>query len=822
MGPLILCITASAGAGKTHRLTEAFLELLASSPPQKERLRQIVAITFTNKAAQEMKDRILRRLKENALGLSHDMEAEEARAWLDLILERYGDLQVRTIDSLVFTFVRALALELGGNPDLEVTFDRDGFLDRCLDSLLSRIPWGKGSALEDLMRELVRCYLELEKRRGVRIEGPLRRRIKELFDQEGDPQWDGPSVEELRGKLEACARELLAHLGDLPKGRDKTLDILRDPLGHIDGDYAFWRGRLRTPGLTPEAQRLYAEILDLRGTYLRAKARARLRPYMQVLSHLRGEVTRRLREEGVLLAGEWNRLLRDHFEREGVPWALYKVGYPIRHLMIDEFQDTSRGQWEVLRPVVENALSEGGTLLYVGDQKQAIYGWRGGDWRLLREVVEGDLPSVPPEGRRREALRKNYRSLEGIVAFCNRLFSSLGDPLWVKETLGEVLGKDLPEEVQAGLCRALSENFADVLQEAVRGDGGEVHLRSFMGKKEEILPQIRETLVREVGEAFRARPKGVCVLVRTNDQGEEVASWLSAAGIPVVTENSLRLRRSPLVKGITCLLRFLDYPGDDLALWGALMSGIFDDLPHLPRESLSLFLREERAEVSLYRAFRDRFPEAFELYLRPLLAKVGFLAPYELCREALRRLSLFDRFPEAIPILRRFLEVVLTAEKDGILSLPDFLRYWEGEGGEQRIGVPEGIEAVRVMTIHKAKGLEFPVVFVPFTNWRLDPPTLCRGPDGGLWYLAGPLPPDLMALKAQKKMEAILEALNLLYVAVTRAQERLYLYVTSYMRGKGEDRNYLSYVLREMLRRADEDPRGAEDSDPRCRPSGEA
>lgn len=818
-GPFIICLTASAGAGKTHHLTEKLLELLASSPPQRDRLREIVAITFTNKAAEEMRERLLKRLKENALGLRRDMEPEEARAWLDLILQRYGDLQVRTIDSLAFTFVRALALELGGNPELKVILKADRFLDRCFDALLSRVPWGMGSRIEETLKEMVRCYLELEQRKGMRIEGALRERVKDLLGHEPGGPPRGHSLRELKERIEDCARELLPLVEPFLKKRDKGRDILRDPIRHLDKDHAFWKGGLFQKGLPPQARSLYAEILVLRKQYLKEKARGRLEPYLEVLSHLREELQARLRDEGVLLAGDWNRLLKDHFEKEGVAYALYKVGYPIRHLLIDEFQDTSRVQWETLKPLVENALSEGGSLIYVGDQKQAIYGWRGGDWRLLKEVVERDIPSVPPEGRIKEALRKNFRSLAGIVHFCNRLFSPLSDPGWVRGVVSKILNERLPQDTIEGLCELLKENFSDVAQEPVRGEGGEVILHEFLGRKEEIYLEIKECLTEEVKDAFAHCPKGVCILVRSNEQAEEVASWLSSEGIPVVTENSLRLRRSRLIKGVVCLLRFLDYPGDDLALWGALMSGLFDDLPGLSRESLSLFLQEGRPRTSLYRAFKTRFPEAFDLYLKPLLEQVGFLAPYELCREVAERLGLAERFPLAGAILRRFFEVLLRAEKEGIRSLPEFLRFWEEEGMEQRIGVPEGVEAVRVITIHKAKGLEFPVVFIPFTNWKLEPQRIVKGPEGDLLYLSGPLPPDLLAFKAQKKMETFLEALNLLYVATTRAQERLYLYVTCYLKGNGEDKGYLSYVLKEMLRYIGEDPRRSEDSHPRTRPS---
>lgn len=810
--PSILCLKASAGAGKTHRLTREFLALLSSSPPHRERLRQIVAITFTNKAAQEMRERIIGELKRNALGLQQGMGRELARGWLELILERYGDLQVRTIDSLVFTFVKALAFELGRQPELEVTFNRDEILDRCFDRILARIQWGEGSELERVLSELLRCFLELEKRSGLKVETSLRQRIKELFEK-GDLTVSGDSdLEEMGRRIEELARRLLLCLKPTDYGRGKAREILEAPMRYLDRDYAFWRGR-GLKGPSGSVKLLYLELIRLRDQYLRERARARLRPYVELLGHLREELDRMTRQEGLLLGGDWNRLLKEHLEREGVPYALYKLGFPIRHILIDEFQDTADSQWHTLRPIIENALSEGGTLLYVGDQKQAIYGWRGGNWRLLEGVLQEEFPSVPPEGRRKEFLDRNFRSLREIVEFNNRLFQPLSNIDWVRELLKKLLGEDIPEGILMEFSRALAANFSDVQQKPLKGKGGRVIRREFVGRKEEILPQIREALLEEVSRSFRDRSRGIAILVRTNEQAEEVACWLSESGIPVVTENSLRLRRSPLIKGMVSLLKFLNYPGDDLALWGALASGLLDDLQGLPRTEIETFLGQERGELSLYRAFRIRFPEGFSLYLEPLLKRVGFLAPYELCQEIMERLDLFGRFPQDTPILKRFLEVVFLAERSGVLSLPGFLEFWEREGAEQRIGIPEGIEAVRIMTIHRAKGLEFPVVFIPFTNWKLDNPNIVRNERGELLYLTNPLPQDLQILRARSRMEEILESLNLLYVATTRAVEALHLYVTCYRSGNSIDRGYVSFILRELLK-AHEGVGEAEDRDP--------
>jgi len=801
VGPSVVCLRASAGAGKTHRLTEEFLLLLSLHPPDREYLRQIVAITFTNKAAAEMKERIIGRLKGIALRLEGGMAPERAAGWLEVILRHYGDFHVRTIDSLVYAFLRALALEVGVRPQLEVTFREEEVLDRCFDALLCRVDGQGDGGLRGWLEELVQCYLLIEKRSGLRIEGALRRRLHELFPrtEEGVLLRDSP-LEEVRRRIGELSRDLLS-TADPELLRPKAREVLEAPLDHLEKDLAFWRGKAFKAPPPPEVEALYRRILELRETYIRERPRARLLPYLRVLALLKEEVDRIAREEGVLLGGRWITLLKGHLEELSASYAFLKFGSRIRYFLIDEFQDTDRLQWETLRPLVEEALSQGGGLFYVGDPKQAIYGWRGSDWRLFGKAIREDFPTVPPDGRREELLGRNYRSLERIVDFNNRLFALLADGDFSRDMARGILGKEASAEHIEEFTSILREGFGDVRQGCVRGPGGTVRVTPFCAPKEELYPKVRQRLSQEVPRVWRERGEGVAVLVRNNEQAEEVATWLQAEGVPVVTENSLRLKRSQLVKGVVALLRFLDYPPDDLALWGALSSRIFHDLEGLPSESLEAFLAEGGWSPPLYKAFSARFPRGFQQHLQPLLRRVGYVAPYELVREVFRRLRLLERFPEEAPLLWRLLEVVFRSERAGVGSLSAFLAFWQQEGMEQRVGLPEGLEAVRVMTIHKAKGLQFPVVFVPFTNWRLRLPEFLRTEDGELLYLTNPLPPDLVALRLRKKMDEAVEALNLLYVATTRAMEELHLYVTCYPQGKGVNRGFLSAWLKEMLDR---------------------
>ena len=195
--PQIHYLRASAGAGKTYQLTIRFLSLLAGIEPSAEALRQIVAITFTNRAAAEMKERIIVTLKQMALGeanadrLSHDtgLRPPDAASWLDTILAHFSDFHVRTIDSLVYALLRAFSLEMGMRPDLELTFDYDAILNQCFDRFLSRTEWVAGDQRYQLLCALLETYLKIEEAEGMVVERGIRRRLLELYEKA-----DGPVV----------------------------------------------------------------------------------------------------------------------------------------------------------------------------------------------------------------------------------------------------------------------------------------------------------------------------------------------------------------------------------------------------------------------------------------------------------------------------------------------------------------------------------------------------------------------------------------------------------------------------------------------------
>jgi ATP-dependent helicase/nuclease subunit A len=835
--PHLHCVEASAGAGKTYQITIRFLSLLASQEPAPEIIRQVWAITFTNRAAAEMKERIILALKHitledqggRRLARETGLRPAEASRWLDIILAHFGDFHARTIDSLVYVLLRAFSLEMGLRPELEVAFEQDTILDLCLNRLLSHTVWNdRDDKLFLLFSQLLETYLEIEEGAGIVVERGIRARLRELYAMTVDipfTTYDPPDLARAEDVIQKKAHGLyraLQNEGIMKYLKQNTYreDYLTNPTAHLEKAF-FMKATVREL-LTSKARELpeeyitrletlYEELKEVRDAYLGARARAKVNAYMLALEELRREIRLLSEREGLILGQGWYSLLWHYMHgREGAgAYAFVKLGSVVRHFLIDEFQDTSRTQWTVLLPLLEEGLSTGGSLCFVGDVKQAIYGWRGGDWRLFQEVLSDSFPSVTAEGRTREHLTVNYRSCPAIVRFNNGLYRLLADEAFSQHIAGIILGDRAPEQARSLMGQCLARNFRDVEQtiapHLVQGrEEGRVAVASFVASSEELRESVKNFFLSQVREVWERRDgRGIAVLVRRNKDAEAIAAWLMAAGLPVVTENSLRLKSSDIIKGIMSLLRFLDYPLDDLSFWGALASRLFHGLPELPERELDIFLAEGRWQPPLYKVFERRFPVAAARFIKPLLSRVGFVTPYDLAREVVEQFRVIDRFPGYAIFIYRLFELVYQAETKGQRSLAHFLLFWEEGGREEKIGLPEEVAAVRVITIHKAKGLEFPVVFIPFTNWRLDRPRFARLTDGTFASLKSPLSAELEQERMMMMVNDAMESLNLLYVATTRAEEELYLYETNVPnpRGKGIDRSYLAAWLGEMLRK---------------------
>ena len=829
-------IKASAGSGKTYTLTSSFLSLLAGASgaswkktpsgcalPEADGAygwQEILAITFTNKAAAEMRERVLSRLKDHALapaGRRHGSPEQKfwtpprAKAAVDALIRSYSALNIRTIDSLLHLMVRLCALDFDLSPDFEPRFSESDISGPVFDAMAEQARDGD-DALAELFRRACEQLLRSENMRGFLAGERIRERVTGmvslLLNADGWSLRDLAAPEEAEAHLcsmvsgiEQHARELAQRLAseklDANKRFLKALTDCAECGGSASRlpDSAYFRkesldeclNKASKGAASLAAYALYEALRDdLNEVRILVKAR-RLMPFAELAQAVFERLEAFERRSGLIAASQIPRLaIRAADDSDGVNSLFCRMGSRISHILIDEFQDTSRDQWFAIQPLAEEALSRSGTLTIVGDVKQAIYGWRGGDAALFDRLVKVGSPLRDlVEEPRLETLPCNWRSRERIVAWNNALFSPIGE-----------------EGTAASLLRELSEGHSALLEEQasllhgafVRASqsaeqcrpGGLVHLRWMdKGQENAILLQQIPDLVEKLG---RTHSWGdICILTRSNEQASQAASWLMARHIPVVTQGSLRLAEQPAVAELTALLRFLNTPEDDLAFWDVL-TGEHLLPPLLDAEGRPLDLRRladwactRPRSHSLFRQFSADFPEAWEAVFAPLHEEAGLLTPYDAAMEVLQRWNVVERLPEAEGFLRRFLEVLFSMEEQGVSDLSGFLDWWDENGDKEKAPLPESMDAVRIMTMHKAKGLEFDVVILPWMDFPLG-----RASDDKAVFwnsrgtgLLAPLCKEMGEPWLRHRMETAREALHLAYVAMTRAVSELYCFLPS-------------------------------------------
>jgi len=856
MGSSFRQVKASAGSGKTYALTLRFLTLLAGcaeddvssldeeSPrhglghacaagPEAHRRRyswpEILAITFTNKAAAEMRERILKALKQRALGHTdcpgQGLDAAKAGRLLLDILRHTQHLGIRTIDSLLSLLVRLFALDLGLKPDFETVFDEGQAIEVLLDRFLARCE--AGGPEETLYEQAVRTLIEHENKDGFWLQAPLRERLVELTRQLMHllPTLSGPlttdqsrmadllalSYGELRLALDALNQAISgeelacqAHFSTLLRKCGEA-----ELFGKLPADSAYLaKGNLdecllaKSKGkCSAAASRAYEQFKAAAAEHIRAhailNAAYALAPCAQIAATLLHDLDAMQREKGFLFGSQMAGIVGEVLDGDlGAPDAFCRLGDRLHHLLVDEFQDTSRAQWAATLPLASECLAKGGSLFYVGDVKQAIYGWRGGDARLFDEVADDGELLAMSGGLAQDTLPHNWRSRPEIIGFNNSVFGRLGQESKARD-IADALLKDAPEDIVDSFVARITSAFADSRQEAPRRgasqaeaeqEPGRVQVRLLpLGKTSEVLESGLDALVDTLkSDILLRRPPGdVAVLVRKGAHSDLVCERLVREGLPIITENSLLLARHPIVRQLMALLRLLDSPPDDVSFLTFLCGGeLFLAESGLSLEQVLDWAAVERSGGQngkrgggLLARFRDDFPEIHTRLLAPFLRQTGLLRPYDLARAALDTFQVLARHPEAELYVRRFLEVVHLAENQGMGSLPRFLEFWDQTGVEEKVPLPESANAIRILTIHKSKGLQFPVCVIPFHNWSDGPRVELGVVEVHGHRVLTSLTKSLGRPYFENQAKGLMEQANLLYVAWTRAEEELYAFI---------------------------------------------
>ncbi|MDK2957590.1 MAG: hypothetical protein PWQ57_3088 [Desulfovibrionales bacterium] len=810
-------IKASAGSGKTYALSRIYLDLLQAASRRLPHLScsrrprnwwsrpEVVAITFTIKAAAEMKSRVATALKRRALGLEAGPAAafsqEQAKAVVDDLLLRFNEINIRTIDSLLAAILRLFALECGLPADFDIAFEQRRVLDEVLERVMNE---AEGSAAEAGLRRAFDSLLGFERVDGFWIGGVLRERLikltKQLLrpgpelltDQDAMRAMLLPAQAKLVSAAEALARAMDQAGVAASKNFDKFLRNIQDASlrdGPPASAYAAKDGLAECAlkasrdrideaceNIYRELKAAHAEYAALHGMLAGPMA---LAPTADLARSSAEAALDYEREHGVVLGDlipyRAAQLLQDG---SAVPDAWCRLGASIHHLLVDEFQDTSRDQWRALAPMAVECLSKAGGLVYVGDVKQSIYGWRGGEPALFEEAAqEPDIDALCD--CERIVLPYNWRSLPEVVAFNNRLFASLETPDGALDAAEALLPSNqsrLASQLAAGIARAFAGS-EQAMPPNSTARGGYVRIEAVEGASvdqgHEAARKVLQELMRDV--LARRPARDVCVLVRDGASARLASETLLEMGLSVVTENSLELIGHPLVREILALLALLDDPGDDVSCLAVLLGEhLIPRGPGFEETGVLDFLAAPREpQTGLLAAFAEAFPETYGQWLAPLFNSPS-ATPYERIHEIGRLFRVKQRWPGFELVMSRLLEIAHLAEEQGRLSPASFLELIYNESEGVKVPLPETLDAVRIMTIHKAKGLEFPVVVAPFLDWSIRANGEFADMRLGPYRIIGP-----MRASAGEAYETALlgpsrEALHLLYVCFTRARDELY------------------------------------------------
>ncbi|HCQ16599.1 MAG TPA: hypothetical protein DIU20_10070 [Cryomorphaceae bacterium] len=832
--------TASAGAGKTYNLVYRVLRLCLAAPGNSA-FRSILAITFTNKAAAEMKDRIVKTLQtfsdpgneleghsmflqlRQELGATEEELRHKSEEVLRAILHQYSGFSVSTIDKFTNRLIRTFAQDLKVSGNYEVELDAELILSEAVDTMLSDLQ--EDSALSEVLIQFLNT--QLDEGKSPRAEYRLLEVGYTLFEERAIAPLSSLKKLSSRDFLEIRQKLYTRNAGweqNLKKIAQSILQIIDD--NYIDHSL-FSRGSLPrylsgicdNPSLELPSPTVQKQMVGEADLYPKSKAReaaalidpvaGKLLERCQSLLHfiidhaavyelsrliLRNifslavvaQIEKYLEqikdESNRLPIGEFNQLISRHLNEQPAAFLYERIGDRYRHYFIDEFQDTSRLQWSNLLPLANNTMAQQGSVMLVGDAKQSIYRWRGGEVEQFMDLHSGKDPGNKIEQAGKQLslyerttilLKDNWRSKREVVEFNNLFFARVVE-------FADKSGLKVSSEEHRLL-------FKSGIQNVRQGEGGYVSI-DILGD-----PGAEELYIQRQGEAVLQRVKealedgyelrDICILSRSKKYNSSLSELLSVNGVDVVSSDSLLLSQSEEVQLIVAFLKLALRPDDQ---WSRLVFLEWFWSKYQERleetEGYTFISKQMKKELGGWRGFLQLGWVNFS-WLR------------------FRNASLVNKIQMVVrgfgfdvqndPFLQNFMDQALEFEDGKEEGETEFLRWWDIRGAATAIDMPDGLDAVRLMTIHKAKGLEFPVVIVAFANWLafrepVPASTWLNLPTDDFFGLPaakvtlkdmGGLPglEDYNTIWQKHKEDVALDNLNLLYVAFTRAVDRLHI-----------------------------------------------
>jgi ATP-dependent exoDNAse (exonuclease V) beta subunit len=803
---------ASAGSGKTYRLVKEYIKLLLDEEKSDHQFSHILAMTFTNKAALEMKERIIKALdeisrsKNDSLLEQLEEETQKDTKWiiskckriLTQILHRYEDFHVMTIDKFNLRLIKSFSRDLDLPAEFEVIMNEAEMIEKIVDELFSRLGDKSAENLDKLMLTYAKSNVEEGNKWNFRADlikfglilnkeqnQPMVERLLDMdFSRDKRSEIYATKTTYDKGFVAICEqlKEKVTSSGldsNLLPGKSNTYN----PIIKLSEETTFRKdktlfSKTLEKNLVAElkAGQHFPEEVKQVLLELHTYWEERIADYelldlflknffnMALLQYIAAEIKQVRKEEQMIRISEFNLLISELIQKENALYIYERLGSKFHHFLLDEFQDTSRLQWLNLVPLVHDSLGNKRMNLIVGDPKQSIYRFKNG---VAEQFIE--LPGVyNPEGDpelelssnyfkqvgKVEELDSNWRSAWNIVEFNNNLFDKLKDQLSEKT----------------------ADFYKSVAQKPVSKHDGRIHIHSFEGKPElDETVDIIEQQIKECTDAGYA-PSDICILGYRNKDCNQWAIELTKRDYKIVSSDSLLIRSDLGVQLSIAYLNWRLHPKgqNEMKRFAELyfrineaanvndFSSYIDEVPKENGEGTRRLFNSNRFIIQQFGSHDKFFPEFEGLY--DLIQKFYALMHWNELKN---------------PYLHHLADFTFEFGKNKGPDIQFFLDEYERTKKDNAVQVPASKDAIEVMTMHKAKGLEFPVVIIPTLNMKLDVKgNFLMDVDDFIVYKKPSSNETLEALRnfySKEKEQVFVDALNLCYVALTRPQNRLYI-----------------------------------------------
>ncbi|MEP1487937.1 MAG: UvrD-helicase domain-containing protein [Algibacter sp.] len=815
---------ASAGSGKTFTLVKEYLKILFQSKNQ-DQFKRVLALTFTNKAVAEMKERIIDMLKtfSDEVILKHphsmftaiceDLEMKpfslhnKSKNLLETIIHNYAAFDISTIDGFTHRLIRTFAYDLKLSINFEVELDQDALLSEAVDSLIAKA--GTNNELTKILVDFAIEKADDDKSWDVSFDF---NKIAKLLVNENDIPFINALKDKTLDDFKVLKTQLRTEIVELELNvievAETTLTLIRESgleFNDFSGSYlpkhfknivdkrfslnfeAKWQEDLESKTLYPKrVNQDIASIIEqiqpqlalaFNATkssifhYKFLKAFYKNITPLSVLNVINKELTALKENQNKMLISEFNTIISNEIKNQPTPFIYERLGEKFKHYFIDEFQDTSVLQWENLIPLLENSLSsDSGSAMLVGDAKQAIYRWRGGKAEQFIDLFNKKKEPFPIS-QNVENLEANYRSYEEIVTFNNGFFKFLAQQVFSNKSY-ETLYDNAHQNISKTENGYVELSFLDIDKD----DDRDVLF------SEQVLNTINNCLENNY------TLEDICILVRKKKEGVAIADYLSKQGIHIVSSETLLINNAPQVVFINNVLTLLMQPKNS-EVKVAVLNYLADAFNI--EEKHQFFSNHINLSISeLFKSF-----EVFNIYIED--NSLLQLALYDLVETIVRA---FNLVKNSNAYIQFYLDIVLDYTHKKGSDLIGFLEYFEKKKENLSIVTPKGQNAVQIMTIHKSKGLEFPVVIFPYADLDIyaerEPKAwfpLNKEQFNSFSYTLLNYNKDFenygevgQHIYNEHQSELELDGINLLYVTLTRPVEQLYIISKKDISAKGE------------------------------------